>query len=92
MLRPFFLTTIYRLTSAETDLALRLLAGQSLSAAAGPLGITYETARSRLKSIFRKTGTHRQGELVALLARAAARMPTGATRSSRRGRKGSKKI
>jgi len=63
MLRPFFLTTIYRLTSAETDLALRLLAGQSLTAAAEPLGITYETARSRLKSIFRKTGTHRQGEL-----------------------------
>src|SRR5262245_40296053 len=45
MLRPCFLSTIYRLTSADTDLALRLLAGQF--AAAEPLGITNETARNQ---------------------------------------------
>jgi DNA-binding CsgD family transcriptional regulator len=31
--------------------------------------IAHETIRSHLKSIFRKTGTHRQGELIALFAR-----------------------
>src|SRR5262245_51625896 len=45
MLRPCFLSTIYRLTSADTDLALRLLAGRF--AAAEPLGITNETARNQ---------------------------------------------
>ena len=69
-----FLRNSYGLTSAEARLALRLLVGQSLRKAAGALGITYETARSRLKSIFRTTGTHRQGELVTLLARATMRL------------------
>lgn len=57
------------LTAAESRLAVRLLTGESLRSAAAALGITYESARSQLKSIFQKTGTHRQGELIALLAR-----------------------
>ena len=69
-----FLRNTYGLTSAEAHLARRLLVGQSLRKAARALEITYETARSRLKSIFRKTGTHRQGELVALLAGATMRL------------------
>jgi DNA-binding CsgD family transcriptional regulator len=68
-----FLRKTYGLTAAEAHLALRLLVGQSLRNVARVLGITYETARNRLKSIFRKTGTHRQGELVALLTRATMR-------------------
>jgi DNA-binding CsgD family transcriptional regulator len=64
----------FGLTAAEARLALRLLAGESVRDAAHALGITYESARSRLKSIFQKTGTHRQGELIALLARTASRL------------------
>jgi DNA-binding CsgD family transcriptional regulator len=61
--------TSFGLTAAESRLALRLLTGESLKSAAAALGITYESARSQLKAIFQKTGTHRQGELIALLGR-----------------------
>jgi DNA-binding CsgD family transcriptional regulator len=50
-----------------------LLSEESIETAADNLGVAYETARNMLKSIFQKTDTHRQGELVALLARAAKR-------------------
>ncbi|MBS0317587.1 MAG: helix-turn-helix transcriptional regulator [Proteobacteria bacterium] len=57
----------YRLTRAEQRLALHLAAGTSLRDAAERCGIGYGTARGYLKLLFQKTGTHRQGELVALL-------------------------
>lgn len=66
--------TLFALTAAESRLALRLLTGESLRSAASALGITYESARSQLKSIFHKTRTHRQGELIVLLARAIGRL------------------
>ncbi|WP_280820432.1 helix-turn-helix transcriptional regulator [Pseudaminobacter soli (ex Li et al. 2025)] len=59
----------FGLTGAEARLATRLAAGNSLRNAAVEEGITYETARSRLKTIFRKTDTTRQAELVLLLTR-----------------------
>lgn len=59
------------LTRAEILLCQRLVQGNSLAEAAGMLGITVETARNRSKAIFHKTGTHRQGELVAMLAASA---------------------
>lgn len=63
------LRTAFRLTEAEARLAARLAHGESLENAADHFGIGKETARSQLKSIFSKTGAHRQGELVALVAR-----------------------
>jgi DNA-binding CsgD family transcriptional regulator len=57
----------FRLTGAEVRLAVRLGHGEHLSNAAANEGISRETARSHLKALFRKTGTHRQPELVALL-------------------------
>ena len=54
----------FGLTPAEARLALHLVAGETLRSAAVKLSITYETARSRLKKIFSKTGTCRQTELV----------------------------
>lgn len=57
----------FGLTLAESKLASHLVVGHSLEKAAGCLSISKETARNQLKSIFSKTGTHRQGELVALL-------------------------
>ena len=61
------LQAFFRLTNAEAKLAARLADGSALGVAASELGIAKETSRSQLKSIFRKTGTHRQAELVALL-------------------------
>jgi DNA-binding CsgD family transcriptional regulator len=57
----------FGLTRAEVMLCSRLLLGESLSEAADVLGIAIETARNRVKKVFRKTGTHRQGQLVAML-------------------------
>jgi DNA-binding CsgD family transcriptional regulator len=61
------LCRIYQLTPTETKLACLLAAGGSLVATAGKMKIKEQTARSVLKQIFRKTGTARQGELIALL-------------------------
>ena len=57
----------YGLTMAEARLATRIAQGLSLGSAAATLGITINTARSELKSIFVKTGSRRQAELVHLL-------------------------
>jgi DNA-binding CsgD family transcriptional regulator len=63
------LLTSLGLTPAEARLARRLAAGESVREAAQALGVSYETARSQLKQVFAKTGTRRQGELVALFGR-----------------------
>lgn len=60
---------LFHLTPAETRLAAALGDGMSLGDAATSLGITFETARQRLKQVFRKTGTARQSELCVMLAR-----------------------
>jgi DNA-binding CsgD family transcriptional regulator len=60
---------VFHLTKAEGRLAARLARGEDIDAAAAVLGVTRHTARSQLKAIFAKTDTHRQAELVALLAR-----------------------
>ena len=60
----------FGLTSAEARLVLRLVSGDSLRAAAKALGVQYETVRTHLKSIFQKTGTRRQAELVIVVVRA----------------------
>jgi DNA-binding CsgD family transcriptional regulator len=60
--------SIYGLTPAEARLVLLLLEGKSVSEAANENGVTKSTVRSQVKSIFLKTGTRRQGELIALLA------------------------
>jgi DNA-binding CsgD family transcriptional regulator len=57
----------FGLTPAEARLALHLVAGETLRAAAVKLSISYETARSCLKNIFRKTETCRQIELVLVI-------------------------
>ena len=57
----------FELTPAETMLASLLAMGLTLQQAASALRLTRETVRSRLKTIFQKTSTHRQTELVRLL-------------------------
>jgi DNA-binding CsgD family transcriptional regulator len=65
-----FLKTKFGLTTAEARLVLRLMMGDSLQCAANALGIKYETVRTHLKSIFQKTGTRRQAELVIVVIQA----------------------
>ena len=57
----------FGLTPAEARLAPHLVAGETLRSAAVKLSISYETARTCLKSIFNKTGTCRQAELVIVI-------------------------
>jgi DNA-binding CsgD family transcriptional regulator len=59
-----FLETRFSLTPAQARLVIHLVKGDSLQSSAKALGIKYESARSCLKLVFRKTGTHRQAELV----------------------------
>jgi DNA-binding CsgD family transcriptional regulator len=65
------LRSLFALTPAEARLASRLAAGASLEEAAEALAIAKNTARIQLRAVFAKTGTARQAELVALLARLA---------------------
>src|SRR5262245_51409150 len=60
----------FGLTPAEARLALHLVAGETLRSAEAKLSMTYETARTHLKSIFQKTGTCRQAELVVVIVTA----------------------
>src|SRR5262249_7329609 len=59
-----FLKDKFDLTPAEARLVVRLITGESLRPCAKVLGIKYETARTYLKSVFQKTKTHRQAQLV----------------------------
>jgi DNA-binding CsgD family transcriptional regulator len=61
------LARTFRLTPAEAKLASVIARGASPEIAAGELKISRETARNQLKSVFAKTDTHRQSELVALI-------------------------
>jgi DNA-binding CsgD family transcriptional regulator len=68
-LRTELLGLVFGLTATEARLARYLIAGMSLREASARLGISEGHARQRLKSIFVKTETDRQGELIALLAK-----------------------
>lgn len=63
------LSQVFGLSPAEGRLAAALADGLSPDQAARKLGIARATARSQLKSVFSKTETHRQSELVAVLSR-----------------------
>jgi DNA-binding CsgD family transcriptional regulator/PAS domain-containing protein len=63
------LRSCFDLAAAEARLAARLASGDALDHVADEIGIALETARNQLKAIFAKTDTHRQAELVAVLAR-----------------------
>ncbi|MBL8405454.1 MAG: helix-turn-helix transcriptional regulator [Dechloromonas sp.] len=57
---------LYGLTHAEAELTAHLVQGESLDNIASVRRVTLETVRGQLRTIFKKTGTHRQGELVCL--------------------------
>ncbi|MEP3278285.1 MAG: helix-turn-helix transcriptional regulator [Stappiaceae bacterium] len=63
------LSSLYQLTPAEIVLATSLQAGQSLQQISTERNVSIHTVRNQLSSVFEKTGTRRQSELIALLSR-----------------------
>lgn len=59
------------LTEAEAQIAARLADGESVATIAEARGVSRETVRSQMKSIFAKLHVGRQAELVSLLKRRA---------------------
>jgi DNA-binding CsgD family transcriptional regulator len=57
------------LTRSEARIASLLVQGYSLAKVSELMGVSRETVRTHLKSVFAKTGTKRQAELVILLSR-----------------------
>lgn len=57
----------FSLTAAETELALRLAAGAPLKTCASQLGISVNTARNQLQSVFDKSGIKRQSDLILVI-------------------------
>lgn len=55
------------LTGAEMTLAVAVARGSTLAGYARGRGVSLHTVRAQLKTIFQKTGTHRQAELVGLI-------------------------
>jgi len=62
------LRTLYALSRREADLAIAIANGATPQDYARDAGLEISTVRSQLKSVFIKTGTHRQTELVRLLS------------------------
>lgn len=60
---------VYDITPGETRLIAALLAEGSLDRAIDRVGITRNTARTQMASIFVKTGTRRQGEVIQMFSR-----------------------
>lgn len=58
------LMSLYKLTAAEAKLVSALVRDESLNSIAEQFGISKHTIRSQLKSVYEKTDTHRQAELV----------------------------
>ena len=62
----------FQLSRRESDLAIQLCQGMSLEQIAARDGVQASTLRKQLKSVYIKTGTHRQGELISTLLNSVA--------------------
>jgi DNA-binding CsgD family transcriptional regulator len=71
------LATRFRLTGSESALANAIIAGKRLSDHAKERGLSINTVRFHLRSIFSKTGVTSQSELVALVLREASETDLG---------------
>jgi DNA-binding CsgD family transcriptional regulator/PAS domain-containing protein len=71
------LAEFFRLSPAESRLAVALLAGKKLSDVAMEFGVQITTLRTQLSSILRKTGVTRQVDLIRLLSNVPV-IPSGA--------------
>lgn len=57
----------FGLTPAEADIAIRLAAGQSRADIAAARGVSAETLKVQLRSIYDKTGCRRESQLVRIV-------------------------
>lgn len=73
------ISRLYKLTSAESSLAMLLANGLTLDEAAEHLCVSRNTARAHLRAVFAKTGVTRQSGLVRLILNSVASFATGAT-------------
>lgn len=76
--RPAYdtLRTLFGLTPAEYRLAMLLADGHRPTTVAGMVGVSRNTLKSQLASIYRKTGTSRQAQLVRLLLQLPTTSPS----------------
>lgn len=65
------LQRLFGLTPAEADMTEILAKGESLEAIAEVRGVSVDTVRTQLRTVFKKTGMHRQAELVSAVGRLA---------------------
>lgn len=66
--RETWLETLYGLTKAESKIAVLVGGGLDGPETAEKLGVTAETVRTRLKTVFSKTNTRRQSDLARLMS------------------------
>ncbi len=71
---PDHIARLYGITRAEARLINALPFASSLKDAAATLGVSFNTARSQLKSAMAKTGSHRQVDLLAVLLQASGHL------------------
>ena len=64
---PRLLRSVFGLTPAEAGVAHELLQGRTSVDIAAGLGVSEHTIRKQLQSVFAKTGTNRQAELMKLM-------------------------
>ncbi|NDC58680.1 MAG: helix-turn-helix transcriptional regulator, partial [Alphaproteobacteria bacterium] len=65
------LQSVFGLSFAEARVAIAVAEGASLPALAARFEVAHATVRTQLRCVFEKTGTRRQSELAALIARLA---------------------
>lgn len=68
------LRKVYKFTRVEAEVAIRLASAATPKQISTDLGIGINTVRGHLKSLFSKTKTHRQAELVHLLLTGPTRL------------------
>lgn len=62
---------LFGLTDAEAQITVQLATGASLETIAEARGVSVDTVRAQVRSVFKKTGIHRQGELICAVGRLA---------------------
>lgn len=66
------LQRLFGLSEAEAQVTVQLAGGATLERIAAARGVSVDTVRAQMRSVFHKTGMHRQGELICAVGRLAS--------------------